>query len=64
MPAMRRAILIAVLLALSGCGKSYQEALDYCTLNVARVFPKADIEESGRLICQCMIAEGFGDACP
>jgi hypothetical protein len=56
---MRRVVLIAVLLALCGCGKSYSEALDYCTKNVAKVFPKADQFETASLIRACMISEGY-----
>ena len=56
---MRRAMVIAVLLALCGCGKSYEEALAYCTKNVAKVFPRADQQEASDLIRMCMISEGY-----
>ena len=56
---MRRAMLVAALLALCGCGKSFKTALDECTLQVARTFPNADFEVTRQLIDLCMTEEGY-----
>lgn len=59
---MLRAMLLAVTLALFGCGDdkmSHQEALEHCASKVADDYPKADFDEIDRHIGECMAAQGW-----